>query len=166
MCLICCGCFPPSCKPHLFTDHVIFQLLLSSFPCVSAFLLLVVVPGCQAKSMSICLQSLFTASTPLPPLMNQRFAHPECREPINRCEKLGFVGNRIRTTDIFCQFQVWRHSAFGRPAPQEGHSSLLSYASSPKKESGVLKRKRPLSLKSRSISKSLAIFPTLCATSR
>ena len=121
---------------------------------------------CQAKSMSICLQSLFTASTPLPPLMNQRSAHPECREPINRCEKLGIVGNRIRTTDIFCQFQVWRHLAFGRPAPQEGHSSLLSYASSPKKESGVLKRKRPLSLKSRSISKSLAIFPTLCATSR
>ena len=145
---------------------LIIQLLLSSFPCVSAFLLLVLVPGCQALSRSICLQSLFTGTTSLPPLMNHRSAHPECREPINRCEKLGIVGNRIRTTDIFCQFQVWRHSAFGRPAPQEGHSSLLSYASSPKKESGVLKRKRPPSLKSRSISKLLAIFPTLCATSR
>ena len=44
-------------------------------------------------------------SASLPPLMNQRSAHPEWRDPINRCEKNcengGIVENCIRTTEHF-----------------------------------------------------------------
>ena len=91
----------------LSTNRNIFQLLLSSFSRFPAFLL-------PVQPDVICLQSLtvviiqgvhLTATTSLPPLMNQRSAHPEWRDPINRCEKNcengGIVENCIRTTEHF-----------------------------------------------------------------
>ena len=111
----------------LFTNRDIFQLLLSSFSRFSAFLLL-------PPRLTRC-PFVSEASLP-PPLMNQRSAHPEWREPINRCENGRIVENCIRTTDIFCQFpQRWRHTT-AQPLGSRRLGRDIPYASSPKKGVG------------------------------
>ena len=118
----------------LFTNRDIFQLLLSSFSRFSAFLPL-------PPRLTRC-PFVSEASLP-PPLMNQHCAHPEWREPINRCENGRFVENCIRTTDIFCQFPPrWRHSAQPLGTGASGGTFLMHLLQ--KKELDHSEQKTPL----------------------